>query len=66
MKYGLSLEDVKDMETIYIEGNDAEFVVYIQGLGDKATLHSIDGHARWIVERENGSKVIVRPASAKN
>lgn len=66
--FALSMEEIKyegeQLETIYIPGNDADFVVFIQGLRDKAALKSIDGKFRWLVEREDGSKYIARPQSA--
>jgi len=53
------------METKYIDGARADFVVFIQGKGDKARLESIDGHARWIVTEDDGTEVIYRPIEAK-
>lgn len=53
------------METIYIEGNDTDFVLFIQNLGGKAEFTSIDGHARWIITKDDGTKYIARPKSAK-
>lgn len=48
-------------ETIYIPEN--EFVMYIKsfGIGYKAQLIVVDGKNRWLVEQEDGKKVIVRP-----
>lgn len=51
----------KELETEYIPGNDADYIVFIQSLGDKAKLVSVEGHARWFVTREDGSKYIARP-----
>lgn len=56
--------DGPELETEYIKGNDADFVVFIQRLKDKAELKNIGGKFRWIVEREDGSKYIARPQSA--
>ncbi len=50
----------------YIEGTGADFVVFIKGLGDKAQIKSIDGHARWIVTKEDGSQYIARPKEAQD
>lgn len=52
------------METKYIEGDSLAFVKFIKDLGDKATWASIDGHARWIVTEEDGTKYIARPIEA--
>ena len=53
------------METIYIKGNNTDYVLFVQGLKDKAELTNIDGHARWVVTRDDGTKYIARPESAK-
>ena len=53
------------MEIVYIPGTAADFVVFIQGLKDKAQLKAIDGHFRWVVEREDGSKYMARPSSTE-
>ena len=37
-----------------------------QRIARNAVLDSIDGHMRWIVTREDGSKYALRPESAKN
>lgn len=52
------------METIYITGDSLTFVAFIQGLKDSAQLTNIDGHNRWVVTREDGSKYICRPEEA--
>lgn len=49
------------METIYIPGGTADFVVFIHAQGDKAQLESVEGHGRWIITREDGTKYIARP-----
>jgi hypothetical protein len=49
------------METIFIKGNSADFVVFIQGLGDKAELRGIDGKFRWVVTRDDGTEYVARP-----
>ncbi len=49
----------------YIEGNDIDYVLFIQGVKDKAELTNIDGHARWVVTRDDGSKYIARPEFTK-
>lgn len=54
-----------NMETVYIKGNDAEYVLFIKSLKDKAVLTNIEGHARWVVTREDGTKYIARPESAQ-
>ncbi len=61
LPYALTSEEVKDFTTEYVEGASADFIVFIQSLGDKAQLHSIDGKARWVVTKEDGSQVIYRP-----
>ena len=58
-------ESGEGLETVYIEGMGADFVVFIQSQGDKAQLSTIDGHARWIVTREDGTRYICRPIEAK-
>lgn len=52
------------METFYIPGA-ADFVVFIQKLGDKARLESLEGHARWVIIREDGTEYIARPEEAQ-
>ncbi len=59
-------DDVGELETEYIPGNDADFVVFVQSLKDKAQLKGIDGHFRWVIEREDGTKYIARPNSSKD
>lgn len=54
----------ESLEIEYIKGSAADFVVFIQSLGDKATLKGIDGKFRWVITREDGSKYIARPESA--
>lgn len=54
-----------ELVTEYIPGGDADFVVFVQSLGNKAELVSIEGHARWLVTRDDGTKYIVRPESTK-
>lgn len=49
------------MEIEYVPGGDSDFVVFIKSLGDKAQMKSIDGHARWIVTREDETQYIARP-----
>lgn len=53
------------MEIIYIEGDNLAFKAFIHGLGDKAELLGIDGHFRWVVTREDGTKYIARPIEIK-
>lgn len=57
-------EDLGPLETEYPCGG-ADFVVFMQSLGDKAQLKSIDGHFRWVVEREDGSLYIARPTEVQ-
>lgn len=52
-----------NMETIYIPGDSAAFKVYVDE--HKAELKNIDGHSRWVVTNEDGTKVIVRPEEAR-
>lgn len=58
-------EYLQSLPIEYIKGNSSDFVVFIQGLKDKAELQSIDGHARWLVMRDDGSQYICRPIEAK-
>ncbi len=54
------------MEIVYIKGSDTDFVLFIQSLKERAELTNIDGHARWVITREDGgTKYIARPESAK-
>ncbi len=53
------------LEIEYVPGKSPDFVVYIQALGDKAELSSVEGHARWVVTREDGTKFIARPEDTK-
>ncbi len=53
--------DMGKLETVYIPGTDADFVVFIQSLGDKANLKGVDGHFRWVVTKGDGTKYIARP-----
>lgn len=50
-----------NLETVYIEGTPADFVVFIQSQGDKAQLVVVKEKFRWVVEREDGTKYIARP-----
>lgn len=52
---------LENLEIEYIPGNAAEFVVFIQNLGDAAQIKSIEGHARWVITREDGMQYIARP-----
>lgn len=49
------------LETEYVPGTATDFIIFIQSLGDKANMKSIDGHARWVITREDGTKYIARP-----
>lgn len=53
------------LETKYIPGNSSDFVVYIQGLKDKAELCAVGGKFRWIVKRDDGTEYIARPVESK-
>ena len=53
------------LPTEYIKGNDAEFVIFVQGLKDKAVLTNVKGKARWVITKEDGTKYIARPQSAR-
>ncbi len=66
--YDKELEDLYNkggIPTLYIPGTGADFVVYIQGLGNKAQLHSINGKFRWVVTTPKGERSVVRPDEAK-
>ena len=49
----------------YIPGNSADFVVFVQGLKDKAQLKSVDGKFRWVITRDDGTEYIARPEETK-
>jgi len=49
----------------YFDGNETDFVLFVKAQGDKAELAGIDGHFRWVLTREDGSRYILRPAEAK-
>jgi len=53
------------METIYIEGDSLAFKAFIDAQGGKAELTNVEGHNRWVIEREDGSKYIARPEEAR-
>jgi hypothetical protein len=55
--------DGPELETRYIPGSGADFVVFIQSLKDKAELKAIDGKFRWVVTYDK-SAYIARPESA--
>lgn len=57
--------EIGKLEVEYIPGTDSDFVVFVQSQGEKAQLKTTDGHFRWVVERENGTKYIARPNSAR-
>ena len=57
--------DNNNLPIEYIPGNDTEFVLFVKGLKEKAELTNIDGHARWVVTKKDGSKYIARPESAR-
>lgn len=50
-----------EYEIVYVPGGASDFVVFIQALKDAAQLYSIEGHARWVVTREDGTEYIARP-----
>lgn len=52
------------METRYIPGNDSDYVLFVQSLGDKAQLKVIDDKFRWVITEDDGTEYIARPASA--
>lgn len=54
------------MDIHYIPGTGADFVAFIQGLGDKAQLKVIDGNFRWVVIEDDGTEYIARPQSAQD
>lgn len=54
------------METVYIPGGSADFVVFIDSQREKAELKSIEGHFRWVITREDGTQYIARPEDAKS
>lgn len=60
------MENFSDLEVVYIEGNASDFVVFIQGLKDKAQIHAIDGHMRWVVTREDGTQYVARPSEIES
>ena len=55
------------METIYIAGNHLAFKAYIDEHYKNGTvqLENIEGHNRWVVTQEDGTKIIVRPEECK-
>lgn len=53
------------METIYIPGSDLDFVGFIKKQKPAAELTNIEGKARWVITREDGTKYIARPESSK-
>ena len=60
-------EEVNDenLPIEYISGDSLAFVTHIKSLGDKAILSNVDGHFRWVVTREDGTRYIARPEEAK-
>lgn len=55
------------METQYIPGDAFAFKAFIDQhyKDDTVTLENIEGHNRWVITREDGTKYIARPESAK-
>lgn len=55
------------MEIIYIQGDSIAFKAFIdEHYADKSVeLTAVDGHQRWVVTREDGTKYIARPEEAK-
>lgn len=56
--------ELNELPIEYIKGNSTDYVLFIQGLKDKAELKSVDGHARWVVTRDDGTRYIARPQDA--
>lgn len=53
------------MEIEYIPGNNADFVVFVKELGDKAVLKVVEGKFRWMITRDDGTEYIARPEESK-
>lgn len=47
----------------YVPGTNLDFVQAIRGLKeqDRAVLSNVGGHFRWVVTKEDGTKVVMRP-----
>ena len=61
----MTKEEGDKLETVYVPGAGPDFVVYIQSFKTKAQLTSIDGRARWVITKKDGTQYIARPASIK-
>lgn len=59
------MSDYSNLEIVYVPGSGDDFVIFIKTQGDKATWVSVDGHARWVVTREDGTQYIARPWGTK-
>lgn len=56
--------DAIPQETVFIPGEAPDFVVFIKAQGEHAQLHAIEGHFRWVITREDGTRYIARPGNA--
>ncbi len=59
--------DYSTLEIVYIEGDFLAFKAFIDAryADNTVELVGIDGKNRWVITREDGTKYIARPISAK-
>ncbi len=58
-------EEESKLPIEYVEGDSIAYVNYIKANWDNTRMVVIDGKFRWIVQKEDGSEVIVRPSESK-
>lgn len=51
------------MDIVYVPGDSVAFKFYVDL--HKGELVNIDGHNRWVITLEDGTKYIARPEEAK-
>ncbi len=58
-------EEESKLPIEHIEGDSIAYVNYIKANWDNTRMVVIDGKFRWIVQKEDGTEVIVRPSESK-
>lgn len=53
------------MEIEYVPDNEFRAFIWDKGIGKNANVINVEGRARWEITREDGTKFIVRPESAR-
>lgn len=65
MEFTEGTPEHKALETIYVVGDVVAFEIFIKQNWDNVKLVGIEGHFRWVLTNEDGTRVIVRPEESK-